>query len=118
MYICDVSVFLLKGLLGGHWGLLCRYSLQKACLDGPGPVHRWKTPRQAMAVGLAEQERETRPCAPEAGSRIGRTTTLDGSSGGPGWQEAQQRMTGYPFLHYYLFLLPDKHLLEKSSFVI
>lgn len=30
-------------------------------------------------------------------------------------------MTGWedgPSLHYYLFLLPDKHLLEKSSFVI
>ena len=86
----DVSVFLLKGLLGGHWGLLCRYSLQEACLDGPG---RWKTPRQAMAMGLAEQEGETRPCAPEAGSLIGRTTTLHGSSAGParqrpskGWQ--------------------------------
>lgn len=86
MYVCDVSVFLLKGLLGGHWGLLCRYSLQEACLDGPGPVHGWETPLQAMAMGLAEQERETRPCAPEAGSLIGGTTTLDGFCGGPAWQ--------------------------------
>lgn len=119
--MCHVPVFPLEGFSGKAVGLAVWAEPPESALRMHLALCPNRRQQWAFAEDLAEEQKDTGPCPLEACSLVGGTPPQVAPLGGAP-DQAQQRMMGQkdcPVLHYSsLFLLPNKHLIERNSFVI